>query len=246
MSDCPELMTHWPTRYIAVSQAVVRALESRCGIAADRIALVHAFIPERYLDGAGGVDDPPGDGRLTVGGAGVPRWAKGTTLWLQMVAEVQRLAGSAIRFVWVGVPQEPPGYQFRAEARLLGLDGMIEFIPPSPAPLEHFARFDIFTMTSWEDPCPLVVLENMALGKPVICFAGGGGAPEEVGDSGVIVDGFCPREMARRVVELAGAPQERARLGALARERVRAHFTDRVQVPKIQHELEAVLRRGVS
>ena len=53
---------------------------------------------------------------------------------------------------------------------------MVEFIPPTPKPMEHFAGFDIFAMTSWEDPCPLVVLENMGLAKPVVCFAGGAGS----------------------------------------------------------------------
>ena len=102
----------------------------------------------------------------------------------------------------------------------MGLDDMVEFIPPTPKPMEHFAGFDIFAMTSWEDPCPLVVLENMGLAKPVVCFAGGGGAPEVVGDTGVIVPEFDPLAMARAIADLAADPPELARLGALARQRV--------------------------
>jgi glycosyltransferase involved in cell wall biosynthesis len=179
----------------------------------------------------------PDDDTLVIGGAGIPDWRKGTTLWLQMAAEVRRLVGPSTRFVWVGVPEWSDhtwyeGAKFRREAHLMGLDDMVEFIPPTPKPMEHFAGFDIFAMTSWEDPCPLVVLENMGLAKPVVCFAGGGGAPEVVGDTGVIIPDFDPQAMARAIADLAADPQQRARLGALARQRVLANFTDRVQVPK--------------
>src|SRR5271157_5988137 len=174
---------------------------------------------------------------LVIGGAGAVAWYKGTTLWLQTAAEVRRLVGPTARFVWVGAPEGDDGIKLRREVHLLGLDDAVELIPSTPRPLEHLARFDIFATTSWEDPCPLVVLENMGLGKPVVCFAGGGGAPEEVGDTGVIVPEFDPRAMARAIADLAADPRERARLGGLARQRMRANFTDRVIVPKIRREL---------
>ncbi len=238
LRDYPDLLVGMPTRYLAVSDAVRRALVSDCGIDQDRIGVIHEFIPERRLDEvnisqAGRRDDDA----LVIGGAGAVAWYKGTTLWLQTAAEVRRLVGPTARFVWVGAPEGDDGIKLRREVHLLGLDDAVELIPSTPRPLEHFARFDIFAMTSWEDPCPLVVLENMGLGKPVVCFAGGGGAPEEVGDTGVIVPEFDPRAMARAIADLAADPRERARLGGLARQRMRANFTDRVQVPKFRREV---------
>jgi hypothetical protein len=47
--------------------------------------------------------------------------------------------------------------------------------PRIVGPFGQLARFDIFAMTSWERPCPLVALENMGLGTPVVCFAAGAG-----------------------------------------------------------------------
>ena len=211
--------------------------------------MVHVFVPERRIDGVsnGGVRRPDDD-TLVIGGAGIPGWRKGTTFWLQMAAEVRRLVGPSTRFVWVGVPEWPDhpgtrGPSFGAKSHLMGLDDMVELIPPTPKPLEHFAGFDIFAMTSWEDPCPLVVLENMGLAKPVVCFAGGGGTPEVVGDTGVIIPDFDPRAMARAIADLAADPQQRARLGALARQRMLANFTDRVQVPKIRREIRLLVDR---
>jgi glycosyltransferase involved in cell wall biosynthesis len=83
---------------------------------------------------------------------------------------------------------------------------------------------DIFLMSSWEDPSPVVVLEAMALGRPVVCFQGSGGPPEELADTGVVVEDFSPVAMADAIESLAGAPDRRASLGAAARERVRQHF----------------------
>jgi glycosyltransferase involved in cell wall biosynthesis len=243
----PELLRSRPARYLAVSGAVFQALVSECGIREDRISLVHEFIPESRLDGEAKTrPGRAGDGSFVVGGAGVPGWRKGSILWLQMVAEVRKLLGPSARFVWVGIPEWPgpswlDGLKFRREVQLLGLDGVVELVPSTPKALEHFASFDVFAMTSWEDPCPLVVLENMGLGTPVVCFEGGGGSSEAVGDTGVIIPEFDPLAMARAIADLAANPAARARLGGLARQRMLANFTDRVQVPKIRREILAAI-----
>jgi glycosyltransferase involved in cell wall biosynthesis len=247
MKECPELLARRPARYVAVSEAVRLALTSEFGIDHERISVIHEFVPEARLSAtAGSRQRRPDDRCLVVGGAGMPAWRKGTSLWLQTAVEVRRLVGPSVRFVWVGVPEWPDPHwwealSFRREVSLLGLEDVVELVPSTPKPLEEFARFDIFAMTSWEDPCPLVVLENMGLGTPVVCFAGGGGSAEVVADAGVVVAEFDPRAMARAIAELAADPRERARLGGLSRQRVRENFTDRVQVPKIQHELRSLL-----
>jgi glycosyltransferase involved in cell wall biosynthesis len=249
MKKCPDLLVRKPVRYLAVSEAVLKDLVCECGVDKDRIAVIHEFVPERRIVGASSNPSArPDDGALVVGGAGIPSWRKGPKLWLQMAAEVRRLVGPSARFVWVGVPQRPDlywqlGEDFRREVSLMGLDGAVELIPPTPSPFEHYERFDLFAMTSLEDPCPLVVLESMGLGTPVVCFAGGGGSPEVVADTGVIIPDFDPLAMARAIADLTADPQERARLGALARQRVLANFTDRVQVPKIRRELMLILDR---
>jgi glycosyltransferase involved in cell wall biosynthesis len=247
MEKCPDLLVRRPSRYLAVSEAVRQALVSECGVDKDRIAVIHEFVPERRIDDASSHQaGRPDETTLVVGGAGIPSWRKGPKLWLQMVTEVRRLVGPTARFVWVGVPGRSgpcwrEGKDFRREVSLMGLDGVVELIPPTTRPLEHFARFDVFAMTSLEDPCPLVVLETMGLGTPAVCFAGGGGSPEVVADTGVIIPDFDPLAMARAIADLAADPQKRARLGALARQRVLANFTDRVQVPKVRRELELLL-----
>jgi len=241
----PDLMVQRPTRYLAVSEIVLQALVTECGIERNRIAVIHPFVSAQFIDGASSNQTVlSADCNLVVGGCGTPGWRKGTTLWLQMAAEVRRLVGLSARFVWVGVPDGPEGIMFRREVHLMGLDDSVELIPSTPKPWKQFTRFGVFAMTSWEDPCPAVVMESMVLGTPVVCFAGGGGAPEVVGDTGVIIPDFNPQAMARAIADLAADPQQRARLGALARQRMRANFTERVIVPKIRGELRLLVGRS--
>ena len=51
MKKCPDVMVSRPTRYLAASEAVLRALVCECGINEDRIAVVHEFVPERRING---------------------------------------------------------------------------------------------------------------------------------------------------------------------------------------------------
>jgi glycosyltransferase involved in cell wall biosynthesis len=99
----------------------------------------------------------------------------------------------------------------------------------------------VFATTAWEDPCPIVVFENMLLGKPVACFANSGGAAEQVGDTGIVVEGFSPQKMAMGIADLLNDPDRRGRMGAAARRRVQENFTVNVQAPKILQQIREVV-----
>ena len=237
-----DLVRSWPNRYVAVSEAVRELLTKVVGIPEGKVSLVHDFIHDDVLSHSTRRRGPAADekGKLfVVGGSGHPSWRKGITLWLQMAVAVRRLLpGMALQFRWVGMVDNEQARGARLEARKLGIEDVVKFIPRTEKPLDEFREFDVFAMTSWEDPCPLVVLQNMALGKAVLCFAGGGGAAEEVGDSGVIVPGFNPEMMAAAVAELAGDSSRREALGSAARTRVERMFVASVQAPKLLEEMK--------
>ena len=244
---CGDLLAQWPNRYIAVSQAVVCVLVDTFGVDPEKIALVHGFVPDSYGDLAAAAPStakttPPSAIRpLVIGGAGRPHWRKGPLLWLQMAQELIAILGPGnVRFIWVGVGDDIEGLTFTEMRRKLGLEDQVELVPVTSEPLAHFAKFDLFAMTSWEDPFPLVVLENMILGNPVVCFAGGGGAGEAVGTTGVIVPKFSPRAMAEAIAELSKSPERLAALGQAARCRALEHFTASSQAEKIRTEIERI------
>ena len=238
----PELFLGLPDRYVAVSGAVGAALTERYGVDAEKVVVIPAFvdaIPPPALPSPVRVDD-----RLVIGGSGVLNWVKGVQLWLLMAAEVKkRLGPERVRFVWVGFLDNDQGWQFQEMARKLGLIDDIELVPFTTRPLDYFAQFDIFTVTSWEETASLVMLENMMLEKPVLCFAGAGGPPEYVGDVGIVVTEFSPTAMAEAVCALAADPPRRAALGKAARLRA-LEFTAAQQAPKILAEIQQLAAKN--
>ena len=65
----------------------------------------------------------------------------------------------------------------KAKAAIAGIGDRIEFLgwAPQAATREHYELADLFVLPSmWDDPAPLVGLEAMAFGTPVVGFAVGG------------------------------------------------------------------------
>jgi glycosyltransferase involved in cell wall biosynthesis len=103
-------------------------------------------------------------------------------------------------------------------------DPRIAFVGAKDNPYAHMRRFDIFTLPSRDDPFPLVVLESMLLGKPVVAF-GVGGVPRQLGDAGVLVPPGDVELFAAAIADLIRNPEARARYSASARERVESQFS---------------------
>lgn len=157
-----------------------------------------------------------GSDYLVVGCCGSVEARKGVDLWVAAV----RLVMSArphqkLRFVWVGDISEP----------VFTLPGEpIEFVGPAANPYAYMSRFDIGTLPSRDDPFPLVVLESMLLGTPMVAFSVGG-VPQQIGDAGILIDPGDVNKFAEGILELVDDPDARARLGAVARNRVAALYS---------------------
>src|SRR5690606_32807144 len=115
---------------------------------------------------------------LRVGAVGSVGHRKGTDLWLQVAALVQECESvPETTFVWIGdlpddfAPDSFPG---------------VEFTGPLANPYPLIAEFDVLTLPSRDDPFPLVVLEAMLLGTPVVAFDVGS-VRDQVGDGGTVV-----------------------------------------------------------
>jgi glycosyltransferase involved in cell wall biosynthesis len=238
----PGLIRSVPDRYVAVSDGVARVLVDQFGVPAEAISVVSPYVlpPIPEVPAMSGTNDRT---CLVVGGAGTPGWRKGIDLWLLAAREAaDRLGPDGVRFAWVGYKDNLAGLEFRTMISKLGLDEVVELVPETDRPHDHFARFDMFAMTSWEDPFPLVVLEAMAMGVPVICFSPTGGPAEEVGDTGVVIPEISPHLMADAIVDLAQSPQRRREMGIAGARRVRDHFRRDKSVAALTQVLDAAVK----
>lgn len=232
-----DLLRDWPHRYIAVSDAVRRSLVNGCGVDKDKVTVIYPYLSREAFSQMP-ESAAPGAGKFRVGGAGYLWWGRGAVLWLQMAAALKEIMGKdAVEFAWVGIADDQEGWQFREIASKLGVADLVECIPPTKEPMKYYETFDVLAMTSWTESFSLVVVEQMALGKPVVCFAGSGGPPEVVGDTGIAVEGFSAHAMAEAIAALARDPERMNALGAAARKRAVEQFHADTQIPKIFEEI---------
>lgn len=155
-------------------------------------------------------------------------WMKGFHYQLEaMRLMVRRPCWPALHFLWVGSGTQQT--RLVGLARLLARDRMMHYgqHPDIPALM---AAADMLLHTAQYEGMPLVVLEAMARGLPVIATAVSG-VPEALGETGLLLGAphtatGLPQEIADAVCSLAGDPVQRARLGQSASGRARDLFRD--------------------
>lgn len=177
---------------------------------------------------------------VLIGACGTADKRKGVDLWLEIVERVMSEAGdSDLHFIWIG-GEEPP--LFDAWSTRTKLGERVTFTGSLENPYEWMASLDMFTLTSRADQFPLVVLEAMNLGLPVVGFDVGG-VRDQVAEAGWLVPvGDC-EAAARAVLHLVRQPEVRARYGRLAKQRAGEMFAIRdFDRAVVRYAVEAVER----
>jgi len=137
----------------------------------------------------------------------------------------------------------PQGAELSALAHSLGCAERVLFVGAVQNVASWFGQADLFALPSHYEGFPNALCEAMALGLPCIATATSGAAaiirPEV--DGLLVAVGDVP-QMALSLARLMDAPQERARLGAAAREVTKRFGED--QVLGLWEKLFRELRRG--
>ena len=102
---------------------------------------------------------------------------KGPDIFLDGLAEAQRLVGRRLTAALVGAGDDLPKY--RSQAERLGLSAHVAFHPPMPA-RQAFALANAVVVPSRAEAMPYIVLEALAAGMPMIA-TNVGGIPEIFG-----------------------------------------------------------------
>ncbi len=115
----------------------------------------------------------------------------------------------------------PEEANLRRVARELDIADKVTFVPHVRGFSDSLAATDIFCLPSLQQGLGTIMLEAMALGRPVIATGVGGVASViRDGETGLIVPPQNSGELAHRILELLDQPARARAMGALARELV--------------------------
>ena len=150
--------------------------------------------------------------------------------WLQM----RHATGIASTLVFVGATN-PNLYELgdrlaervRAGAIASGVDADVVFAPPTARIEDYFRAADVFAMPSAREGLPIVLLEAMACGLPVIASRLTGSTDTIIGSgaNGLLVPPGDAAALATGLAALLSKPDDARCLGAAARQTVAARYT---------------------
>lgn len=168
---------------------------------------------------------------------------KGQDVALEALAQLAPEVRRRLRLRFVGeAPESDRAYADRLSDLMKrhALDDCAEFVGYVADPRALLADADIVLHASTlPEPFGLVVVEGMALGKPVVASDRGGPAEIVTEGSGLLFDPGKPRELARQLSRLVEDPALRQRLGRAGQIRAKTFSVDRTvsEVAAVWREL---------
>jgi glycosyltransferase involved in cell wall biosynthesis len=210
-------------RLIAVSPSVREYMIGR-GISDERIV----YVPNGVPTAAPVVERRPPFSTWTLGTVALFRPRKGTEVLLEALAAL-RSRGIEVRLRAVG-GFESPGYEtaIRALAERLDLATAIDWIGFTRSVNSELAQMDVFVLPSlFGEGLPMVVLEAMAVGLPVVASRVEG-VPNAVvhRETGLLVEAGSVSQLAQAIEEFVAGRVDFATLSRGAHRRHAEHFSD--------------------
>jgi glycosyltransferase involved in cell wall biosynthesis len=208
-----EYMT--PDAIIAVSAASADFMARRWKVSRARFTVIHNGVSLPALEPVAGRDDAP----MRVVGIGALHALKGFDVLLESVA----LARTPWSLLLIGDGPERGALEARAAALPDGRD--VKFTGWRENAATGALEGDVLCSPSRAESFSYVILEAMALGRPVVASAVDGSV-EAIRDreTGLLVPPENAQSLAEALDGLAQDPERRLRMGVAARERVVAHF----------------------
>lgn len=149
------------------------------------------------------------------------------------------------RFVIVG--NGPLRAELERLAAVKGIAGSISFIEGQSNVADVFASFDIAIVTSQYEGCCNVILEAMAMNKPVIASRVGGN-PElvRVNDNGKLFDAGDAVQLSAAILTMIRNPKDAKQMGDRGRQRIESDFTLHRMVHETEKVYESLVKEKVS
>jgi glycosyltransferase involved in cell wall biosynthesis len=200
---------------------------------ADRVSLIHNVVPTsfaRTIDAPGTRGEHAVQHDILLVGQLIPR--KGGDVLLDAFAYVlEKLPQARVAFAGNGEFER----QLRLQAERLGIAGSVDFLGElSRAQLiEAYRETSVMVIPSRSEGLPLVLLEALWIGLPVVASAVDG-LPEVIrdGENGLLVPAEDSSALAQALLRVLTDDQFRAALGATARTTARQSFAPKVLADK--------------
>lgn len=207
-------------RFVAVSHSVARTLE-RSGVRARKIVVIPNAVDTEALERLADSPLPDGlpDGSPLIVCAARLEPVKGVEYLIRAAASIP---GGSI--VVVGDGSERPGLESLATE--LGVSARVTFLNSVPHLAPLLRRADVVVLPSLSEGLPLVVLEAMALARPVVATAVGG-VPDLIVDreNGMLVPPADAGALGGAIATLLCDPMLARRVASGGHETVHASYT---------------------
>lgn len=223
-------------KYIAVSQQVKNNLIDNCDVHENLIDVIYEF--GIVKEDAVGKDNKI----FTIGASGNAHWRKGDDIFIQVANYINKNYPKAkINFVWVGNNLNNK-YIIEDDIEKLGLKGILSFVGEQTNPINFYKDFDIFLLTSREDPFPLVCIEAANLKKPIICFEKASGTAEVIEKGGGFVVPYLDIETMGEKIMYYYTNQEKLIEDGLMAQELFAGFTPEKICPLLYEKINSLIK----
>lgn len=226
------------SRILSVSEAAKRNCVQVYGVSSCRVEVVHNGIEigEIRRQSEKGSEDASRfqSEDVNVVFVGRVNRRKGLDILLRALHQVEATVPNVK--LWVVGPGEIASYQELATE--LGVAERVEFLGERENPFPEMKQADLFVLPSRSEGFPNVLLEAMALGRPILaadCETG----PDEIidGKNGRLFPVEDHQTLANQIQELALDEQKRKEMGGRAQKTVQEHFRLATQLSKMEHIL---------
>ena len=230
-------------RVVAVSGRIRDRLVGRDGVPPEKVTVVPNAVvaPEAGPVPSGLPEGVPEDwrGAPLVGVIARLQPEKDVASFLKAAARVSSLAPEA-RFVVVG--DGPLRQELVGLARRLGVEGSVRFLGYRANARGIIEALDVLVVPSITEGSPLVVLEGMAAGVPIVASAVGG-IPDQVqnGREAVLVPPDDPTLLGDAILDLLRHPDKARALGDAARRKAASEFSHAAMMRRVQSVYRAAL-----
>jgi len=205
-------------RYVAVSRAVAEYY-ARCGLAGRRVRV----IPNGIHWNGTQPGEPLGRAVAIVRACGRLVETKGFDV-LVRAAAILRDKGAVLRIEIIG--EGPERARLEAKIKSLGLEDRVTLTGERDDARALIAGADIFVLPSFTEGLPLVVLEALYAGRPIVTtdLPGLRGVVQH-GENALVVPAGMPGATAEAIMLLLARPELGRALGRAARARAREEFS---------------------